>query len=262
MVALRKAGITDLEELVKRVIGKVQDADEAVDVFAPVAEPPAGAPLTHRPPKIPFTVAGVTYDPADIKRFDRQPLHFVCRPRGDATERIGFVGNDWLRAIRSYAQLRQLGWLAAPAGYGVVYGGVAVYNYPPNYYPPPYSTYGPPGQVAAGISPGIEEPSRACRLYEDANFVGSRLLVRANVEVRDLTQISRGFLGLGDWNDIISSVRSDGATVLLYEHINFAADGDSLMIYPTEKEIYRFVNLAPLGWNDRVSSVQNFGKIY
>jgi hypothetical protein len=111
------------------------------DLFAPVPEPPAGASLSHRPPKIPFTVAGVTHG---------QPLHFVWRH--EQNQLIGFVGNEWRR-----------------------------------------------------------KPS---------------------------------------------SVQSNGATLLLFEHIHFA--GDTLLVLPMEL----LNNLADVGWNDRVSSIKNFGKIY
>lgn len=105
-----------------------------------------------------------------------------------------------------------------------------------------------------------EAPSLACRLWEHANYQGGRLRINANQTCRDLTKIGRGFLGLGDWNDIASSVRADGATVLLYEHINSA--GDALPVIPSDYT-YTFIdNLETAGWNDRVSSVKNFGKMY
>ena len=234
------------------------------DLFAPVSEPPAGASLSHRPPKIPFTVAGVTYDPADIKRFDGQPLHFVWRQLGDqGTQLIGFVGNEWLRGITAYFQLQQLGMLAAPAvaGYGAPLHPSNAHYAPGPYYHPGGSYWVPypgryAGQIAAGISPGYEVLPTSARFYEHANNQGDRMRVDGNHTCYDLTKIGRGFLNLADWNDVISSVKSNGATLLLFEHIHFA--GDTLLVLPMEL----LNNLADVGWNDRVSSIKNFGKIY
>jgi hypothetical protein len=262
LVALREAGIKDLEDLVKRVIGKAQDAEQALDVFAPVADPPSGTSYSHRPPKISFTVGEVSYDPADIKRFDGQPLHLVWRQIGDKPELIGFVGHELVRAITAYAQLRQLGWLAAPAaGYGTLFGGVAGGYYPYPYVP--YNPYGPSYGGAKSHVAGIlttEAPSLAVRLWEHANYQGGRLRINANQTCRDLTKIGRGFLSAWDWNDIASSVTAYGSTVLLYEHSDFG--GDALLVIPGDQP-YTFIdNLATAGWNDRVSSVKNFGKMY
>ena len=244
MAALRQAGIKDLEDLVRRLIGNTEAEAEAVDLFASVPEPPPDSSFSHRPPKIPFTVSGVTYDPADIGRFDGQPLHFVCRQIGHATELIGFVGNEWVRAITTYAQLLQLSRLAAPA-YPVLTAG---------------GPYGPEGAVtgAGQPPPPPDLPSLICRLYEHANFRGAGLLIRANLAYSDFTKIRvlAAGPGGGTWNDFVSSVKSDGATVLLFEAINFA--GDTLLVMPNDL----LTNLETVGWNDRVSSIKNFGKMY
>src|SRR6266545_4014150 len=62
MAALRQAGITDLEDLVRRLVRNTEAEAEAVDVFTSVPEPPPDSSFSHRPPKIQFTVSGVTYD--------------------------------------------------------------------------------------------------------------------------------------------------------------------------------------------------------
>jgi len=254
--ALREAGIKDLEDLVGHVIGKVQAEAEALDVFAPIAESPAGTSFSHRPPKMPFTVGGVTYDPVDIKRFDGKPLHLVCRPvANNKVELIGFVGNEWIRAFTAYAQMRQLGWLGALSVGSPMAGPPQAYYIPSHPYWDPY-----PGRqkeaVAMGISPGHEIPSLIARFYEDANFEGDHIRLDGNRQVSDLTKFGRGFLSLGDWNDVISSMQSGGATVLLFEHINYA--GDTLLALPTDI----LNNLEDVGFNDRTSSIKNFGLIY
>jgi hypothetical protein len=240
IAALRQAGIKDLEDLVRRLIGNTEAEAEAVDLFASVPEPPPDSSFSHRPPKIPFTVSGVTYDPADIGRFDGQPLHFVCRQIGHATELIGFVGNEWVRAITTYAQLLQLSRLAAPA-YPVLTAG---------------GPYGAEGAVVAGQPPTQELPSLICYLYQHANFRGVGLRIRPNLAYSDFTKITLLGGGGTSWNDIVSSVKSEGATVVLFEAINFA--GDTLLVMPNDF----LTNLETVGWNDRVSSVKNFGKMY
>jgi hypothetical protein len=163
----------------------------------------------------------------------------VCRQIGHATELIGFVGNEWVRAITTYAQLLQLSRLAAPA-YPVLTAE---------------GPFGAEGVVRAGQPPPQDVPSLICRLYEHANFRGVGLLIRPYLAYSDFTKIT--VLGGGTtWNDIVSSVKSEGATVLLFEAINFA--GDTLLVMPNDL----LTNLETVGWNDRVSSIKNFGKIY
>lgn len=255
--ALRDAGIKDLEDLVGHVIGKAQSEPEALDLFAPAKTAPE-AEYLHRPPKIAFTVAGVTYDPRDIKRFDGQPLHFVSRRAGNKDrDLIGFIGNDWVRAIGSYFQMQQLAGIVAPpaTGAGGSINPATAYYTPGSNYWDPYPGK-QKGAVAAGIPPGHEVPSLVGRVYQHANFQGDRLRINGLQQCSDLTLQSRGFLGLGDWNDIISSVQTDGATLLLFEHIHYA--GDTLLVLPSDN----LNNLADVGWNDRVSSLKNFGAVY
>jgi hypothetical protein len=261
MAALRQAGVKDLEDLLKRLLANTEAEAEAVDVFASVPEPPPDRSFSHRPPRIPFTVSGVTYDPVDIKRFDGQPLHFVCRQFGHATELIGLVGDEWVRALTTYAQLVRLSQLAAPAA-GL--GPTSAYHVPA--YPVLVGTYTDPrrpfnretasaGAVTAGLAPPQDVPSLICRLYQHANFRGVGLIIRPGTAYADFTKI--GLLGGGGtWNDIVSSVKSDGATVLLFEAINYV--GSTLLVMPYDL----LTNLETVGWNDRVSSVKNFGKIY
>jgi hypothetical protein len=183
---------------------------------------------------------------------------------GYATELIGFVGNKWVRAITTYAQVSQLSQLAAPAA------GVGPAS---AYYAPAYSAFGgtytdprrpfnretaSAGAVRAGLPPPQDVPSLNCLLYQHANFQGAGLLIRPNRAYSDFTKI--GVLaagpGGGSWNDIVPSVKSEGATVLLFEHVNFA--GNTLLVMPNDL----LANLETLGWNDRVSSIKNFAWIY
>ena len=70
----------------------------------------------------------------------------------------------------------------------------------------------------------------------------------------NLEGVSRGFLGSGDWEDIISSVKVEHGTCVLYENHYFGVldGGSSLTLIQSESFLER------LGWNDRVSSAEAF----
>jgi len=68
----------------------------------------------------------------------------------------------------------------------------------------------------------------------------------------DLTEVGHGLFG--DWNDVISSVSQLRWDVSLFEHINFK--GSQLWL----RGGCNTPNLVPLGWNDRASSVVNWGR--
>jgi hypothetical protein len=259
MKALAQAGIRDLEELVRRVIGRPGARSEPIDLFAKPPERQAPRKdIKRKPPKIAFTVGNVIYDPRDIKRFAGQALRLVPRRSGTGEdELLGFVGSDWLRSLMGYFRMVQIGSLA-PSGASPSPGGSvgiqtsvgAGSGYSP--YHGKHSYW-----VPAGINPGHEVPSLIARFYVDPNFEGDSTWLAGNRQVADLTKFSRGFLGLGDWNDVISSLQTDGATLILFTDINYQ-DDDSLLVMPT----WNYASLGAYGWDDRVSSIKNFGAIY
>lgn len=73
---------------------------------------------------------------------------------------------------------------------------------------------------------------------------------------RDLTRVPRGILGLGDWNDIISSVDWCRWDISLYEDINYQPSASQLYL-PAGRTYY---HLDQFGWNDRASSTVNWGR--
>ena len=73
---------------------------------------------------------------------------------------------------------------------------------------------------------------------------------------RDLTRVSRGPLGLGDWNDIISSVKGCRWDISLYEHVDYGGS----QLYLRAGRHYN--HLADFGWNDRASATVNWGTRY
>src|SRR5262245_11472719 len=256
MKALAEAGIRDLEELVRRVIGRPGARPDPIDLFARPPEPQAPRKdIERKPPKIAFTVGNVTYDPRDIKRFADQALCLV--PRRTATgedELLGFVGSDWLRSLMDYIRMVQIGSLASGGASPSPNGSVGIQT---SVGVGPYQGGKQTAAVPAGIPPGHEVPSLIARFYVDPNFAGDSTRLRGNKQVSDLTKFSRGFFGLGDWNDVISSLQTDGATLVLYTDINYQ-DDDALLVMPT----WVYASLGLYGWDDRVSSIQNFGAIY
>jgi hypothetical protein len=100
-------------------------------------------------------------------------------------------------------------------------------------------------------------PSLIARFYVDPNWEGDSTWLRGNKQVADLTKFSRGIFGLGDWNDVISSLQTNGATLILFTDINYQ-DDDALLVMPH----WIYASLGLYGWDDRVSSIKNFGEIY
>ena len=259
MKALAEAGIRDLEELVRRVIGQPGARPDPIDLFA--KPPERQAPrrnIVRKPPKIAFTVGNVTYDPRDIKRFAGQALCLVPRRSGTgADELFGFVGSDWLRSLMDYFRMVRIGSLApagaSPSPDGRVGIQTTVERGGTWYYPP--HTGAP---VAVPIIPPTQEvPSLIARFYVDPNFEGDSISLAGDRQVPDLTKIKRGIFNLGDWNDVISSLQTGGATVLLFTDINYQ-DDDTLLAIP--QMIYASLGL--YGWDDRASSIRNWGAIY
>jgi hypothetical protein len=70
---------------------------------------------------------------------------------------------------------------------------------------------------------------------------------------RDLTRVSRGYLGLGNWNDIVSSVDWCRWDISLYEHVNYGGS----QLYLRAGRTYN--HLSAFGWNDRASATVNWG---
>ena len=94
------------------------------------------------------------------------------------------------------------------------------------------------------------------RLYEHVGRQGSYLTLPGNRGFYDLTEISKGILGLeGDWNDVISSVWMHKTSYcVLHEHIHYA--GSSLTIWVGMT--YQQGQLNEFGWSDRASSVETW----
>ncbi|GAB3982274.1 hypothetical protein V1634_26915 [Plantactinospora veratri] len=85
---------------------------------------------------------------------------------------------------------------------------------------------------------------------------GDSLTNRPGYGWRDLSRVPRGFLGTGDWNDIISSVNWCRWDISLWEHAGWT--GSTLYLRAGRT----YYHLSEYGWNDRASSTVNWGRRY
>ena len=90
-------------------------------------------------------------------------------------------------------------------------------------------------------------PQDYALLYEDANFEGDWLDLEANHSYPRLEAVGRGFLQLGDWNDVISSVKLlQVGTCVLFENEYFGElDGGSSL------DSQRLGKLSRSSWMER-----------
>jgi len=95
--------------------------------------------------------------------------------------------------------------------------------------------------------------SGVSRYFEHAGQGGDQLSNNPGRAWRDLTQVRRGFLGLGNWNDIISSVDWCRWDLMLYEHVGYGGARLFLRAGRTYNQLSDF------GWNDVASATGNFG---
>ncbi len=91
------------------------------------------------------------------------------------------------------------------------------------------------------------------KFYRDINFNGDYLWLKPGYLWPDLTDVGRGIFHLGDWNDFISSVHTSNGVATLNEDINLAG---STLTFLANKAI---ADLSTFGWNDRTSSIRNWG---
>ena len=94
---------------------------------------------------------------------------------------------------------------------------------------------------------------RVSRYFEHAGQGGDQLSNNPGRAWRDLTQVRRGFLGLGNWNDVISSVDWCRWDLMLYEHVGYGGARLFLRAGRTYNQLSDF------GWNDVASATANFG---
>jgi hypothetical protein len=244
LAALERQGIKNLRQLIEQMAERPAEA-ERVDLFGPEPERTT-RPGAQRVPKVPITVNGITYDPKDISRFDGQHLNFVLQPAGSEIRLIGVPGNQFLRAVTEYFALSRVAqYLSSPHVLDLPSAG----KNPPPGWQPSGDAQGPPD-----LSGTHEVPSLIGKFWTDANFQGDWLWLNAGFNWPNLVNVPRGTFHLGDWNDVITSVETNSAVMILYSDINFGAP---VLIIPPSLPLIN--DLGVFGWNDRVSSIKNLG---
>jgi hypothetical protein len=192
---------------------------------------------------MPFLLRGTLYDPADVRRFDGQELHFIASadsPHILAVDDRAVMDRWWqfsLLSENAKTVKAQPSGTVTPTGFevGEIGGGTL-----------PGSPPAGPGLILGGHSSGTGRAPRRTVFYEHIYYRGSDLEVDPGRGHHDLTEVAWTFFGTGDWNDTISSFRLFGtARATLYEHVDwagstFTSSGDT-------------PDLTQVGWNDRAS---------
>lgn len=175
------------------------------------------APRAHRIPDCAFTIDGEAHDGSVIRELDGRVIHFAAD--------LDAHGEPVLRAFTSRDLLTD-------------------------------HLRDHPLVPSAFEETGTSNPdslSPVSRYFEHHELGGDVLSNNPDRAWSDLTRVRRGFLGTGDWNDLISSVDWCRWDVSLFEHVNFG--GSELYLRAGRT----YGHLAALGWNDRASSTVNWG---
>jgi hypothetical protein len=263
VAALKDQGIDSLDLLVEVLSNASSKRAAKPEPFSPIDPRRAASrqkvESVHQVLKLPFMLNGTLYDPADIKRFDGQELHFVG---GSAREPILAVDDREL--MDRWWQFSHISRMARPmgdepaktltaegdgddgidtmshGGGGAAGGGGG--------FPTDWTVEHPPHGVGSGSSTG--PVVNDAYFYEDVNYRGDKLYLVRGRAFPDLTEIPWTFFGTGDWNDTVSSVMAHGLDAVLYEHVHYAGSTFTAQAY--------YPDLVPYGWNDRASAIATF----
>jgi hypothetical protein len=218
----------------------------------------AVAKTVHRVPYLPFLLNGTLYDPKDINRFDGRELHMIAASPGEPL----LVIDD----PETMARWWQFSFLSSRSAAGL-YAALEKYQYggsqssvEPQFvpFPPMPEPELEKPKPTQGSSGGSRSPGTY--FYEHMEVLspnrGDELHLSPNRGYYDLTEVSRGFLGSGDWNDIISAIwMAQTSVCVLHEHIHW--QGSTLTITLVSQQAYGSP-LANVGWNDRASSLETW----
>jgi hypothetical protein len=240
--AFREEGIRSLEDYARKLSAVYREgrgAPQRIDVAAFARRTPArlAASIKHKVPEVPFVVGGVVHDPKDIARFNGRELLFV-----DGDELRVYTERDasalLFQSFALYdvieAALKRAGGLPSskPSTITPSTGGTVIV-------PPP-----PPSQGSPSGTPNLI-------MCDDADYGACDLYLESGYAFPDLTECYTPPFGSG-WNDCISSIYPTQCLCVFSEHINF--QGSQLVSSGNS-------NLTTIGWNDRISSVQNFRQV-
>jgi len=248
---LRGEGYDVLELAVAALAGAARQAagprafHRPIDVrtFAQPTPPELVATTVHRPPTIPFLLNGTLYDPQDISRFDGQELHLIdVRGQLMAFDDRATIARTW--ELLFVVPALDAGRLAPTGG--------------------PMTLTDDMGPVPWPWWPEVDEVG--AYFYSDSGWDdwGDELYLPLNHGYWRLSQVCRGFLCTGDWNDVISAFRCFSTWVpdrparvcILHEHINMGGSSFTNVAPAGGRECYAYKELNSVGWNDRASSVE------
>jgi hypothetical protein len=260
--ALRDDGVDSLERLVersldthRRTLGGRRRAVPIVD--RSWRQPPSDAvtdpgPIRHQVPECELIIDGVSYEPADITRFDASPLHTIvaANSRGEPVL-YAFTENLAEQALRARLAMRVLGGSIGDPGYAPPTGqgttGCGFMGAQPCF-------GGSGGGSGGGSSKTPPQYTGTVQMFDDINYEGNWFWLEVGYWWPDLTEVTRGrfLFWSSDWNDQISALSATSTNVLYFEHIY--KGGSSLLVRPG----LALNDLRAIGWNDRISSVAHF----
>jgi hypothetical protein len=276
--AFNDDGIVDLEGIAEYMLKRIkkdleiEKTEPRLVDFAPLGKRTpqnVASSIVHSAPEVPFVLDGIVYDPDHINHFDGEALLFIPTVAADGSPGLQVFHDEIGAVVAGYFQVRQLATLLNPNDFSIP-------GLPPPTPPgtPPGGPTPPPVLVGCG-SPGLppcgqsqpppqgptpppREPNPPVtwgqvQMFEDADYTGNWFWLAKGYTWMDLTRVSRGGWFGGDWNDEISSLSSTNTSCMYCEHINL--EGSKLLVGPSTAKH----NLEVFGWNDRISSVCNFG---
>lgn len=269
---LHDEGLDSLDALVRRMLARQQlgelarGGDTLVAALAQSrdAPPVPREQIRHRAPTCRLVVDGVEWDPSDISRWDGTALNMVAGPSPDTL--YAFSDDAPLQALTGLYYSHVLGW---PDPYGGGGGGGVPGQMGPGWPPQgcgfagAYPCYPPPagGGGGGGNRGGAYQPpqplftSGTVQIFSDVDYKGDWFWVEEGRVYRDLRAVPRNtdLFWSDDWNDVISSMSTTNDHMLYSEHIQMT--GNTLYVMPRTAK----TELVSIGWNDRISSVWNYG---
>ncbi|MFD2938235.1 hypothetical protein [Spirosoma flavum] len=188
---------------------------------------PAPHSLIHRPVSLLLAVDGQPLDkPEAITCYNGTPLYYTTLHQDSGLALVAFTSRT-----NMLAQVKRQAENLAPRRVQPAFEHICQQ--------PPYNL-----------------PEQAC-FYENINQGGAGLCVPAGKAYSDLTRVGRTKVIVGYinyWNDVISSVSWSRWHVSLYENTRY---GGSELLLPAGCNT---PDLGVLGWNDRASSIVNWGE--
>jgi hypothetical protein len=183
----------------------------------------AASGVIHRVPRVPLLVNGTLLnDPRDISNYNGRPLFYTPLRTRSGMALAAFT--DWKTMISDSKKMASAMAAVATAS-------------------SEHICQDPPDSLPEQVT-----------FFQDINESGDTLSLPPAKAYSDLTQVRHGFLGLGNWNDIISSVSWCRWDVSLFWDINF---GGNHLWLPAGCNT---PNLVDLGWNDEASAIVNWGQ--